>query len=598
MHKISFIIIVAVAVLSTGCRKSAPAGSASERAADVVYKNGTIYTVNEARPWAEAVAVRDGKFLLVGSNAEMAVVTGAGTEVIDLGGRFAMPGLIDVHVHPLSAAEDEANLSIENPTDPGAILTAVRKYADANPDLPMIRGGSWNLGVFPGNSPRKELLDEIVPDRPVYLVSQTGHSAWVNSKTLELAGITRDTPITSTFIYDKDPDTGEPSGTVREFAMGAVEQILPPTPIELYAPGLARVLAEFNSFGFTSLKPAEGETPWLEGAARLEGQGSLTMRLFPAWNWRTHYSKSSPEKEDRAIATWSKFESDLIYPRYVKLFYDGGPDSYTALLIDDYVGRPGFKGQSNMPKEAFTTAITGFNADGMGVVVHVIGDGGSRELVDVFAEVREINGDNGIPLHFSHAWLARPEDIQRLAEIQDAAIDFSPVLAYPAPEILGSMVPPLGEQRYQQFFNVGSAFEAGPSVGFGSDWPSALIPDPDPFHQMQSWITRRNPEDPSSGTLNADQAITLEQAIRGYTLGGVECLGFGWDERLGSIEEGKFADLIVLDRNPFESPIGELYKTRVERTLLGGAVVFDRIRHDVDDVINEEHFEPRTRYTR
>ena len=557
-----------LAVLLTAC---------GPRTADTVYTNGRIYTVDEAQPWVEAVAIKDGKFMVVGSNADVEAVTGEGTEVVDLGGRMAMPGLIDVHQHVLSTAQDRANLKLEDPTDVDAMLEQIREYAEANPDVEMIRGETWNLGVFPGNSPRKELLDEIVPDRPVYLMSQTGHSAWANSKALEMAGISKETPLTSKIVYDTDPDTGEPSGTVREFAMSMVEKVLPPTPAEPFASSLASILSDFGSYGFTSLKPAEGSQNWMEGAAYLESQGGLTMRLFPAWDWRTSISLATETEEaDELIARWSDFETELIYPRYVKIYYDTSPDSYTALLLEDYEGRPGYKGQSNLGKEESLEAIATFNADGLGVLVHVLGDGGARELVDIFAEVRERNGDNGVPMHFSHAWLARPEDIQRLSRVGNTCIDFSPALNYPAPEIIGSMVPPLGEERYQRFFNVRSAFETGMPVAFGSDWSSALIPEPNGFHQMQSWITRQDPQDPSSGTLNADQAITLEQAIRGFTLGGAECIGFGWENKLGSIEEGKLADFIVLDQNLFEIPITELYQTQVQRTVLGGEVVYDR----------------------
>jgi predicted amidohydrolase YtcJ len=560
------------ALLVAGCTQQ-PAGEA----ADTVYTNGRIYTVNEAQSWAEAVAIKDGRFLVVGSNADVEAVTGEGTEVVDLGGRMAMPGLIDVHQHVMSVAAGWANLKIEDPSDADAMLEQIREYAEANPDVEMIRGEPWNLGVFPGNSPRKELLDEIVPDLPVYLIGQTGHSAWANSKALEMAGINKETPQTSQVVYDTDPDTGEPSGTVREFAMSMVEKVLPPTPTEAFASSLETILRDFGSYGFTSLKPAEGNRLWMEGTAYLESEGGLTMRLFPAWDWRTSISLTTEvEEPDALIARWSDFETELIYPRYVKIYYDTSPDSYTALLLDDYEGRPGYKGQSNLGKEASLESIAAFNSDGLGVLVHVLGDGGARELVDIFAEVRERNGDNGVPMHFSHAWMARPEDIQRLSGVGNTCIDFSPALNYPAAEIIGSMVPPLGEARYQRFFNVRSAFETGMPVAFGSDWASALISEPNGFHQMQSWITRQDPQDPSSGTLNADQAITLEQAIRGFTLGGAHCLGFGWEERLGSIEEGKLADFIVLDRNVFEEPIENLYQTKVDLTVLGGKPVYQR----------------------
>jgi len=581
---------------SLGGGKSSPAENPPE-AADTVYTNGRVYTVNDAQAWAEAVAIKDGRFLVVGSAAEVEAVTGEATEVVDLGGRMAMPGLIDVHVHPLSVAASWANLKIDDPGDADAMVEAIRQYAAAHPDLPMIRGEAWNLGVFPDDSPRKELLDAITTDRPIYLISQTGHSAWVNSKALEMAGITRDTPITSQIVFDRDPATGEPSGTVREFAMGMVEKILPPTPLDNYAASLQLILKEFNSFGFTSLQPAEGARPWIEGAAHLESSGGLTARLFPAWDWRTSISlMTTVEEAEEAISSWRDFQTPLIYPRYVKIYYDTSPDSYSALLLDDYVGRPGFKGKANLPKDEFIEVMTHLNAEGIGVLAHVLGDGGGRELVDVFTAVRATNGDNGTPLHFSHAWMTRPEDIERLARVEDACIDFSPALNYPAAEIVGSMVPPLGEARYQKFFNARSAFETGMDVGFGSDWASALIPDPNGFHQMQSWITRTNPEDPSSGSLNADQAITLEQAIRGFTLGGAHCLGFEWSEKIGSIEPGKQADFIVLDRNVFEIPIETLYQTQVIRTVVDGRVVYDRSTDTVDDLIDEEHFAPGTRY--
>ncbi len=566
--------------------------------AETIYTNAKVYTVNDKQPWAEAFAVKNGKFLVVGSNAEVEAVKGDSTNVINLEGRMVLPGLIDVHVHPLGVAEGWAGLRINEPNDIDAMLAQIKEYASANPDLPVIRGEAWNLNVFPNDSPRKELLDEIVPDKPVYMMSQTGHSAWVNSKALELAGITKNTPVTEKFIYDKDPETGEPSGTVREFAMGAVEQKISRAAPDVYAPQLKKVLSEFNQFGFTSLKPAEGAKTWVEGAMYLDKNTGLTVRLFPAWDWQTsHYLSTTTEEVEKLIANWEQYSTDMLYPRYVKIFYDGAPDSYTALLLEDYEGRPGFKGASNLPKDEMKKHIKRFNKNGIGVLTHVLGDGGGKELADIYIEVRKENGDNGTPLQFSHAWLARPEDIKRLAGLKDTCIDFSPVLAYPAPEIEGSMAPPIGDKRYQTFFNARSAFEAGVPVGFGSDWASALIPDPNGFHQMQSWITRQDPENPKSGTLNKDQAITLEQAIQGFTIGGAQCIGFGWDEKIGSIEDGKLADFIVLDKNIFDIPINELYKTKVLMTVVNGNLVYDRDRDKEIDSIDEEEFKPGTRYT-
>jgi len=201
--------------------------------------------------------------------------------------------------------------------------------------------------------------------------------------------------------------------------------------------------------------------------------------------------------------------------------------------------------------------------------------------------------------------MTQPEDFEVLANTEGVCMDFSPALAYPAPEIEGSMAPPVGD-RYQTFYKVNSAMKifkaaggpgGGVPVAFGSDWPSALIPDPNGFHQMQAWITRIKPEEPESASLNPSEAIALEDAIYGFTMGGAHCLGRGWEEKLGSIEPGKHADFIVLDRNLFEIPVQELWKTRVERTVVGGDVVYDRTFDLVDDLINEETFNPGTRYS-
>jgi len=231
-----------------------------------------------------------------------------------------MPGLIDNHVHPLGVANSWANLRLKNPSDRDAILAEVKAYAEANPDLPMIRGEAWNLGVFENNSPRKELLDAIDPERPIYLQSQTGHSAWANSKALQLAGITKETPNGGPFVFDVDEKSGEPSGTVREFAMGAVEQALPSTDPQRYGPALARVISEFNENGFTSLKCAEGTRDWTSGAAALDREGGLNARLSAAWEWRSHYTPHTKEEQDALPYEWKKYATDRVFPRHVKMF--------------------------------------------------------------------------------------------------------------------------------------------------------------------------------------------------------------------------------------------------------------------------------------
>ena len=441
--------------------------TANAQKADTVYTNGKIYTVNEKQPWAEAVAIQDGKFIKVGSVDNMKPLIGDRTEVIDLGGKMAMPGLIDVHNHATGASMGKANLYIKNPGDMDKMLAEIKAYAEANPDLPFIRGEAWNLGVFPGNSPRKELLDAIVPDRPVYFYSQTGHEAWVNSKTLELIGLTAKSKQDNKYIWDVDATTGEPTGTIKEYAMSLVEQALEPTDSRRIAPKLRETMESFSAHGFTSMKLAEGEVTWVQAANLLDREGKLGVRLFPSWFHRAHNGAMKPEESYAVAKRWREFVTPMVYPRYVKMYADGSSSSYSSLLLDDYADRPGFKGSLSFPYEQYVKDFTHFNTLGLGMIVHVYGDGSSAEIVKAFEEVRRRNGDNGIPLHFSHSFMTRPEQIERLSKISDVSMDFM-TLQYPHPAIEGSFVRSIGKERYQKWLNVRSAAEIGIPHGFGS----------------------------------------------------------------------------------------------------------------------------------
>ena len=226
----------------------------------------------------------------------------------------------------------------------------------------------------------------------------------------------------------------------------------------------------------------------------------------------------------------------------------------------------------------------------------MLGDRGGAETAAAYAAVRDKNGDNGVLLHFSHAWQTRPEVFSKLAQIQDSCVDFSPALAYPHPAISGSMADPLGGKRYQKFFNVRSAIESGIPVGLGDDWASALIAEPNALHQIQSWVTRIDPDYPDSGALNPSQAITVEQAVTALTKGGSQCLGFGWEDKVGTIEAGKLADMVVLQENIFDIPVTEIAEVLVERTLLGGQIVYDRPRDGDIDYIEEDSHTPTSQY--
>lgn len=559
--------------------------------ADTIFFNGTIYTVDDAQNWAEAVAIKDGKFIFVGSTEQAKKLKGGTTDLIDLKGQFVMPGIFDLHSHPfITPWYGNMNLQLTGADTKEKILGMVKDYADANPDKDWIIGGQWLLGVFPNDSPKKEWLDEIVSDRPVALLDQTGHGMWLNSKALDLAGITKDTPTNQLIVIHKDEATGEPTGTINEQTLQMVEIVIPQAKPEEYISYITEIFEMFLSYGITSQQSAEGHKVPLEALQIMEQKGALNERVFVSWDWKTtlNLAYSLDNIEDQ-IKNREKFASDFIYPNYVKIFADGGPFSATSGLLDPYLssftGKPDFYGGSNLSEEEFVEAFKMFDTWGVGVHVHAMGDGTIRTVINALEIMKRENGDSGVHHKIAHNTMLNKEDIPRLALLKDVNIDFSPPIWYPHKGATPGLIAALGEERTNAIYPIKSALESGLSVGQGADWLTAN-PTPDPFIAIESMISRSNPFDESmTGQINPKEAITLEQALFICTLGGAEVLGV--DDILGSIEKGKFADMIILDQNLFEIEANAIYGTEVVQTIVGGKVVY-RLLVDGDQDVDSK----------
>lgn len=546
--------------------------------ADTIYFNGKIYTVNDAQAQAEAVAIKDGKFIYVGNNEQTIELKGDDTDMIDLKGRFVMPGIFDLHSHPfITPWYGNMNLQLTGANTKEKILALVKEYAEAHPDKEWIIGGQWLLGIFPEDSPKKEWLDEIVPDRPVALLDQTGHGMWLNSKALELAGITKDTQTNQLIVIHKDQATGEPTGAINEQTIQMVEKVIPQAKPEEYVSYISEIFEMFLSYGITSQQAAEGHKVPLEALKIMEENGELDERVFVSWDWKTtlNLAYSLEDIEDQ-IKNRDKYASDFIYPNYVKIFADGGPFSATSGLLEPYLesftGKPDFYGGSNLSEEEFTNAFKMFDSWGVGVHVHAMGDGTIRTVINALETMRKDNGDSGVHHKIAHNTMLNVQDIPRLAALKDVNIDFSPPIWYPHQGATPGLNAALGEERANSIYPIKTAIESGLSVGQGADWLTAN-PTPDPFIAIESMISRSNPFDESMpGQVNSKEAITLEQAVFICTLGGAEVLGV--EESLGSIEKGKFADMIVLDQNLFEIETNAIYGTEVLKTIVGGKVVY------------------------
>jgi len=568
-------VSVVVALMAACAGRQRPASS-SKVTADAAFLNGRIYTVDETLPWAESVAVTDGRFIAVGTDEEVGSVVGETTRVIDLEGRFVMPGVLDLHTHPfMTPWYGSMNLSLQQSGDADAILEEVRAYAEAHPNKEWIIGGQWLIGVFPDDNPHKTLLDGAVPDRPVALLDQTGHSMWLNSRALAAAGITRKTQTSQLIVVEKDPSSGEPTGTVREQAMQLVERVIPQASAQEYAEVIAGIFKMFLSYGITAQQTAEGHRVPLEALKLLEDEGRLEQRVFVSWDWKTTLNLAySVDEIEQEIENRGAYESAWVHPNYVKIFADGGPGARTSLLLEPYEGSADFFGDANMTTEEFAGAFIKFDQMGVGLHVHAMGDGTIRRVVDALEIMKRENGDTGVRHKVAHNTMVTPKDLERLAAMKDVNIDFSPPIWYPHAAVVSSFVPAVGAERLQRSYPVKTALSTGLHVGQGADWLTAN-PTPDPFIAIEGLVTRKNPFDPEmTGTLNPSEAISLAQALAMCTLEGAWVLGVEGD--LGSIEVGKHADMIVLDQNPFEIAPDEINDTKVLQTILGGRVVFDK----------------------
>jgi len=571
MKNIVFILFLVITLLSCNSQLS--------ETADTVYTNGRIYTVNDSQPWAEAVALKDGKFLKVGSNEEVNSLQDEKTVVIDLEGKFVMPGIVDMHAHPFTGVDlGIGGISLTTPDNKEAIIEDIKTYIHAHPNKDMILGGNWNIGgIFENDSPDKKLLDEFAPDVPIFLLSQSGHSAWVNSKALELAGVDASLKNEGSYIFDRYPGTNEPSGTVREMGMVKIMSSLHYLSPEEFAPFLEMELERYSKNGITAIQPAEGSPSWLLGAALLEKEGRMNVRLFPALDWLTSQLRVLDDDRTSAfINDWQTYETELIKPHYVKIFADGAADSHTLLLSEVYADAPDTYGSMYLPFDDYRSAILDYHSRDISVHVHALGDSTATRIIDIFEEAEKLYPDSKGVLHLGHASFVREKDLDRIKNLTRVTMNFSPMLAIPHPQMDLFLKTPLGEDRYQQQYPVKTALDKGLTVGFGSDFPSSLVPDPESFFYMQEWITREVPEQPELGAMNKANAISVAEAVRGFTLGGAEALGYDYNNVFGSIEVGKSADMIILNQNLFEIPQHDIFRTLVLKTIFRGQLVFDR----------------------
>jgi predicted amidohydrolase YtcJ len=558
----------AVAVAAVTLGGCASGGDRRNESADLVFRGGTVYTLDSDRSWATAVAIAAGTIVAVGADSDVERWIGPGTEVVELAGRMLLPGFHDLHVHPVYGGVQALGCSLEGQGSIDATLAAVRRCDEASRAAGgWLSGSLWDLGLFPeGNAP-KQLLDEAVPDRPVYLMGSDGHSAWVNSRALEIAGIDAHSVDPPLGVIERDPESGVPSGTLRESAIELVRKHLPEITDPQRLDGLKHALRLANSVGITSLVDAAVGEPEMRAYKALADSDLLSVRALLAMEWGTRLVTDTPDFE-RLLVERLRYDGPRIDTGSVKLFIDGVLEGETAALVDPYVDRPGHLGTLNFPPATLDELVTRFDAAGLQVHMHAIGDGAVRVGLDAVAAARSANGPRDNRHQIAHLQLIHPDDLPRFAEL-DVSANFQALWALPDSWIMGINLPVVGPERVNRMYPIASLQRAGGRLVAGSDWDVSSM---NPLLAIQVALTRRDPEGGFEGVLNADERVDLAAMLAAYTINGAHVMHH--EAQTGSIEVGKAADLLVLERNLFELAAEEIGGIAVVRTLIDGDTVY------------------------
>ena len=539
-----------------------------EQGADWVLVNGKIYTLTDQGAMVAALAIRDDRIVFAGDSQAVRAYMGPATCVWDLSGSTVLPGFTDGHIHPVAGASYLLDCDLTGLKDAGDIRKVILDFAEGHPNKTWIVGNGFWLPAIEGGMPTRETLDLLVPDRPAFIRSADGHSAWVNSRALELAGIHKNTPQPVNGVIEKDPFTGEPIGTLRESASALVSRLIPPLSTDERVGALENAIQIANSHGVTSWVHASVTKEDIEAYLEVEKRGKLT--LYPTLSILADIRQGS--KAVLAVDSLYRLyqpRSSRIRMNSTKIFIDGVIEGKTAALLEPYVNET-HSGLAYQDPEIYQAMIAAFEEKGFQVHVHACGDLGVRMTLDAYAYAREKNGIGDHRHHIVHMQLVDPKDIGRFAEL-DVIANFQPLWATLEDTYISELtLPVLGPERSEWVYPLGAVAKTGGTIAHGSDWPVTTL---NPFHAIQVAVTRRGPDTLDREPWAPHHLVSVYDAVAGYTRGGAY-LQFGEND-YGTLEVGKKANLMVLDRDPFTIPVTNIHQTKVMRTLWNGQVVYE-----------------------
>lgn len=547
---------------------------AAEEPADYVFTSGNVYTVDEAHPSAEAVAVRGNEIVYIGSSAGAAAFVGEGTEEVDLAGRTMMPGFVDAHNHALAGGLIARGMSLET-DDMDELMDRIRTAVAETPAGEPVTAYGWRVHLFPDTGPRKEALDEIDSERPIYLWAVDGHSAWVNSRALEVAGVDADYPDTQPpfSFYQRDSD-GTPTGWVVEIpaqleVLGALFDV----DADYVAAGTLAWMPRFSAAGITALFDAGIQGMDFDTGMGLyqqwEEDGTLPFRVWTSFYWNDPSVDPMPAVRQMR----ERYNTDLVKGWKLKVNLDGGDDKHNAVYVEPYSDRDdGWTGEPIIPQDVLNRAMLQADAEGIHLFCHCFGDGATRMFLDAVELAVAENPAWDRRHSTSHTNLIHPDDVSRFAELGVIA-DFQMAWGALDPLLSTMTLKRVGQERRDRMMGAQEVIDAGGRVSFSSDFAVAgYTAVYKPFEWIQVAVTRELVEPDGSPPLGGEGArVSLADAIAASTLGGAYNIGV--EDQIGSIEVGKKADLLILGANPFEVDVYDIGDVEVEMTMMNGRIV-------------------------
>lgn len=517
--------------------------------ADEIWLNGKIETLDPANPRAQALAVRDGRLLAVGSDVDIEHLTGPRTKRHNLGGKAVLPGLVESHTHAIwGACRELFDVFVGYQASFDELLEAVQDRAGKLDKGCFILGGPWhpNMRAQMGTTPRK-ILDQIAPTHPVALMDITQHSLWCNTLALNLAGITKTSPDVPGGVIERDSGTNEPTGVLAENACGALKKLMKRSQSQTDE-AVEYAVKYLNQFGFTGFKEPMAFEDDLRAYQAADERGKLTLHAG-AHIVRT--SPFSPEavSYDELERLRKEYASGNFRTNFAKLFLDGVAPSFTASFLEPYLESAGYDATNHnpdatllMPPEEINKTVTNLDRRGFVLKMHAVGDNAVRSALNGIETARRENGDSGLRHEVSHNSFIHADDIQRFSKL-NAIAEMSPKLWFPNPATAGQIAV-LGAKRANQSHPIGDLLKAGAELTYASDWPAAA-PDANPWTGLAGMLDRKDATGKYSGTVGADQSISLQQALPLFTINGARSLGMENDT--GNLRAGKWADFIVLN---------------------------------------------------